>query len=60
MFLGLLAGRELGLTLTLNHRPVKETWILMAKDGGKAGIGLIVSVALALSLPALRTWAFPA
>ena len=60
VFLGLLAGRELGLTLTLNHRPVKEAWILMATDGGKAGIGLIVSVALALSLPALRTWAFPA
>jgi hypothetical protein len=60
VFLGLLAGRELGLTLHLKHRPVRDTWLLMAKDGGKAAIGLIVSVALALSLPALRAWALPA
>ena len=53
VFLGLLAGRELALSLQLKHRPLKEAALLAGKDMGKAGIGLAVSVSLALGLPVL-------
>jgi hypothetical protein len=54
VFLGLLAGREIALTLNLKHRDMRETLGLVAKDGGKALAGLAVSVALAFGLPALQ------
>jgi phosphate/sulfate permease len=53
VFLGLLAGREFALTLRLNHREMKETGKVVATDVIKAGIGLGVSVVLALTLPLL-------
>ena len=53
VFLGLLAGREIALSLLLRHRPLREAALIAGKDVGKAGIGLAVSVALALGLPAL-------
>ena len=53
VFLGLLAGREIALSLLLRHRPFKEAVLIAGKDVGKAGIGLAVSVSLALGLPAL-------
>lgn len=53
VFLGLLAGRELALSLQLKHRPLKEAALLAGKDMGKAAIGLAVSVSLALGLPVL-------
>lgn len=53
VFLGLLAGRELALSLLLKHRPLKEAALIAGKDVGKATIGLAVSVGLALGLPAL-------
>lgn len=51
VFLGLLAGRELALTIRLRVRPAQNTGFIVARDVVKAGIGLAVSVALALSLP---------
>jgi phosphate/sulfate permease len=54
VFLGLLAGREIALTLNLKHRDMRETLGLVAKDGGKALAGLAVSIGLAFGLPALQ------
>ncbi|MEM9463217.1 MAG: hypothetical protein AAGF11_54250 [Myxococcota bacterium] len=51
VFLGLLAGRELALTIRLRVRTTNATGGLIARDAIKAGIGLGVSVALALALP---------
>ena len=53
VFLGLLAGREIALSLMLKHTSPKEAALIAGKDVGKAAIGLAVSVALALGLPAL-------
>ncbi len=53
VFLGLLAGRELALTLRLRLRSGSDTGRLIARDVAKAGVGLGVSVALALQLPRL-------
>ena len=47
VFVGLLAGRELGIVLTANNRPVKEVTTLILKDGGKMFVGLLVSVVIA-------------
>lgn len=51
VFIGLLAGRELGITFHLKHRSLSDTVKLVLKDGVKVLIGLLVSVAIALSLP---------
>lgn len=53
VFLGLLAGRELAITVLLKHLPLKETGMIIVKDAGKAGVGLAVSIMLAFGLPAL-------
>jgi hypothetical protein len=53
VFLGLLAGRELALTLQLRMRPMRETTSLILQDAGKAAAGLLVSLGLAFGLPAL-------
>ena len=53
VFLGLLAGRELALTFQLNHRPMRETTMVILKDAGKAMAGLLVSLGLAFGLPVL-------
>lgn len=53
VFLGLLAGRELAMTLILRHRPVKETGGVIFRDAGKALAGLAVSIMLAFGLPPL-------
>lgn len=55
VFLGLLAGRELGLLIRLKNRPFKNVVTLVFKDMGKAGIGLGISVLLALGLPWLSS-----
>ncbi len=51
VFIGLLGGRELGLTWSraLVHRPLGDSLRLMGRDLLYAGIGLAVSVALALA-----------
>jgi phosphate/sulfate permease len=51
IFLGLLAGREVAITLNLQHRSLQETGQLIFSDAGKAIIGLAVSIVLALGLP---------
>lgn len=56
VFLGMLAGRELALTIRLKIRTPKETGALVLRDVIKAGIGLAASVALALLLPMLTDW----
>jgi hypothetical protein len=53
VFLGLLAGRELALTLQLRMRPMRETTMLILQDAGKAMAGLLVSLGLAFGLPAI-------
>lgn len=53
VFLGLLAGRELAMTINLKQRSLKGVKKLVFMDMGKAFLGLIVSVVLALGLPYL-------
>lgn len=51
VFLGLLAGRELAITLQLVVRRKTNTFSMIFKDMQKATLGLAVSVALAFGLP---------
>jgi len=53
VFLGLLAGRELGITLRLRHRSKSTVSKIIFSDSGKAFTGSVVSVLLALTLPFL-------
>lgn len=47
VFLGLLAGREIAISLQLSDRTVAGAGALIGKDAMKAGAGLVVSIALA-------------
>ena len=47
VFLGLLAGREIAISLQIKERTVGHAAVLIGKDAAKAGAGLVVSVALA-------------
>lgn len=49
VFLGTLAGRELILTLMLKHKRTKLTTADIFSDLGKATIGIVISVSLALA-----------
>ena len=49
VFLGLLAGREIAMTMQLGNRPVKDALRLIGTDAFKAFTGLVISVALALA-----------
>lgn len=51
VFLGLLAGREIAMTIRLRGRPLRETMQIVRHDGLKIATGLAVSVVLALGLP---------
>lgn len=51
VFLGLLAGREVGIALRLRHRSKKKVSNLIFKDAGKAFFGSAIAVVLALFLP---------
>lgn len=51
VFLGLLAGREIAMTVRLQSRPMKDTLRIVGRDGLKVSFGLAVSVVLALGLP---------
>jgi hypothetical protein len=53
VFIGLLAGREIGINLRAKYRPLSSAWREVAQDVAKAGVGLGVSVLLALGLPYL-------
>jgi hypothetical protein len=50
VFLGTLAGRELILTLRLKHKQKRLTLTDITSDLGKATIGLIISVVIAVSV----------
>lgn len=54
VFLGLLGGRELAITIRLAVRSKSGTFSIIAKDIQKASIGLAVSVMLAFGLPRLE------
>ncbi len=53
VFLGLLAGRELGLALRLKHLGKKKLTNLIFSDAGKAFFGSAIAVLLAMFLPLL-------
>ena len=53
VFLGLLGGREISLTLTREKPNLAATGKLVFGDALKAFIGMIVSVTIALALPLL-------
>lgn len=54
VFIGLLAGRELALTLNFQTRPLSETGQIILGDSLKALIGLVVSILLAFGLPLIE------
>jgi len=51
VFLGLLAGREVGISLRLNLRKKNKVSNLIFRDAGKAFFGSAIAVVLALFLP---------
>ncbi len=53
VFLGLLAGREIGLAIRLRHRSKGQVSKLIFVDAGKAFAGSAIAIALALLLPLL-------
>tara|TARA_B100001248_G_scaffold259792_1_gene246540 strand:- start:2710 stop:3717 length:1008 start_codon:yes stop_codon:yes gene_type:complete len=53
VFIGLLAGRELAMTIRLRMKRKRDVVPVIMKDVAKAGAGLAVSVATALLLPLL-------
>mgnify|MGYP001180603164 FL=1 len=55
IFLGLLAGREIGIALKLRHRGKKRVAQLVLSDAGKATFGSLVAVGIALLLPYIAT-----
>lgn len=55
VFLGLLAGREIGLGLRLKHRGKALIGRLVFMDAGKAFLGSVVAISLALALPIFVT-----
>ncbi|MGJ3232463.1 MAG: hypothetical protein ACFE0P_11755 [Oceanicaulis sp.] len=59
VFLGLLAGRELAISLVASLRGKGEALFDVVTDAIRAGIGLVISVAMALSLPFLATGEWP-
>lgn len=59
VFLGLLAGREIAITYVASLRSKGEAMFDVATDIGRAGIGLAVSVAMALALPFMATGSMP-
>ncbi|CAI8298469.1 MAG: Uncharacterised protein [Opitutia bacterium UBA7350] len=55
VFFGLIAGREIGIALTLRQRSKKKITNLVCLDAGKAFAGSVNAVMLALFLPLLAT-----
>ncbi|WP_422662016.1 hypothetical protein [Pannus brasiliensis] len=55
VFLGLLGGREIALTIDRADRSLRETGKIVSIDILKAAIGTGVSVAIALTLPLLNS-----
>lgn len=59
VFLGLLAGREIAIARIVALRDHREAFRDVATDVGRAMIGLVVSVVVAVALPALATGQLP-
>ncbi len=59
VFLGLLAGREIAMSVRLQSRPMPETLRLVRNDGVRIAAGLAVSVLLAIALPRISAWIAP-
>lgn len=57
VFLGLLGGRELGMLLRLQHRPAAEVAAVLGGDLGKASLGLLLSLGVALLMQPLKEFA---
>ncbi|BCX49678.1 hypothetical protein HAHE_35860 [Haloferula helveola] len=55
VFLGLLAGREIGLAMKLRHRGKPVVARIVFMDAGKAFLGSVVAIVLALALPIFVT-----
>lgn len=53
VFLGLLGGRELAINTFIQLRSSRFVWPIIFKDLGKATVGMLASVAIALSLSLL-------
>ncbi len=59
VFLGLLAGRELAISVIARLRGMREAALDVFADATRAGIGLVVSVVMALGLPFIATGELP-
>jgi len=59
VFLGLLAGREIAMSVRVKSRPMPETLRLIRQDGIRVALGLAVSVLLAVALPRLSVLISP-
>ncbi len=55
VFLGLLAGREFALALASKPKTTGRAFSMMTSDIGKAAIGLVLSVAIAILAPYIKT-----
>lgn len=55
VFLGLLAGREIAISYIGQMRDGRETIYDVVSDIGRAMVGLLISVVLAIALPAVAT-----
>ncbi|WP_086931169.1 hypothetical protein [Agarilytica rhodophyticola] len=53
VFIGLLAGRQIAITLHLYKPPMVESKKIVFNDVIKAGLGLLISVVLAILIPVL-------
>lgn len=51
VFIGLLAGRQIAITLHLYKPPMNESRKVVISDAVKVGIGLLISVILAMMIP---------
>ena len=56
VFLGLIAGREFAIATIDSIRSPGDTFKIVAADAGKAFIGLVISVALAVGMPPFAAW----
>jgi hypothetical protein len=60
VFLGLLAGREIAITRIVALRDHRDAIKDVTMDVGRAMVGLVVSVILAIALPTIATGELPA
>lgn len=59
VFLGLIGGRELAISVVANLRSNREAFADVGSDVARAGFGLVVSVMLAFGMPWLATGNMP-